>query len=379
MSSVCHSCSVWQPRLSRFTLFILTVWAFGRIGPSGAMAQQPPRPVLENADAAATTQKEMKPYVETITGKIVTFDMVPIPGGTFMMGSPETEADRGEDEGPRHKVTVDPFWMGKCEVTWDEYDIFTFQLDIQARKFLGAPTTELDKLADAVSRPTKPYTDMTFGMGQRGYPAICMTQLAGKRYCEWLTVKTGRYYRLPTEAEWEYACRAGTTTAYHFGDDPDALDDYGWYFDNCDDQYQQVGKKKPNPWGLYDMHGNVSEWVLDGLETDSYGRHADKAVKNPLTVPKTLYGRIVRVCSWDDDPDALRSAARRGSHKDWKMQDPQLPQSIWYLTDAVFVGFRVVRPLKEPSDEEKQIYVPDKIQNFKTDEDSEEDSDEVSE
>jgi formylglycine-generating enzyme required for sulfatase activity len=194
---------------------------------------------------------------------------------------------------------------------------------------------------------------MTFVMGKEGFPAICMTQLAAKTYCQWLSAKTGRYYRLPTEAEWEYACRAGTKTVYSFGDDPEMLGDYAWSFDNAEDAYHKVGLKKPNPWGLHDMHGNVAEWTLDQYIPDYYGQFAGKATKNPWPVPAKLYPQAVRGGSWDDDPENLRSAARRGSHKDWKQQDPQLPQSIWYFTDALFLGFRVVRPLVPPADAEK--------------------------
>jgi formylglycine-generating enzyme required for sulfatase activity len=188
---------------------------------------------------------------------------------------------------------------------------------------------------------------------------ISMTQYAAKMYCKWLTATTGRYYRLPTEAEWEYAARAGTTTAYSFGDDPDDLDSYAWYFDNSEDQYQKVGKKKPNPWGLYDMHGNVAEWVLDQHVADFYKGLAGKTSKNPLAVPTKEFPCVVRGGSWDDDPEMLRSATRRRSEPDWKMQDPQIPQSIWYLTDAPFVGFRVVRPLRLPTPEEAKLYEPD--------------------
>jgi formylglycine-generating enzyme required for sulfatase activity len=234
-------------------------------------------------------------------------------------------------------------------------------LDHQRRQLRGVESDVRDELADALTRPTMPYTDMTFEMGKENCPAICMTQLAAKMYCKWLSAKTGRYYRLPTEAEWEYACRAGTKTAYSFGDDPDELDDYGWYFDNSDEKYQEVGQKKPNPWGLHDMHGNVSEWVLDQYTPEGHKNllEAGQPVENPYLVPADLYPRTVRGGSWDDDPDRLRSAARRSSNRDWKMQDPQIPQSIWYHTDADFVGFRVVRPLKLPTPEEAAKYEPE--------------------
>ena len=186
-------------------------------------------------------------------------------------------------------------------------------------------------------------------MGKGKYPAICMTQHAARKYCEWLSAKTGHYYRLPTEAEWEYACRAGSKTAYHFGDDPSKLGDYAWFTDNSNEQYQPVGRKKPNAWGLHDMHGNVSEWVLDQYQ-ETYDA---KATKNPLVVPNKLYPRVVRGGGWDDTAHWLRSARRIASSEDWKEQDPQIPQSIWYHTDALSVGFRVVRPLRVPSAKER--------------------------
>jgi formylglycine-generating enzyme required for sulfatase activity len=246
--------------------------------------------------------------------------------------------------------------MAKCEITWDAYEIWMSDTDIIRRQVLNVPANERDRFAEKfqISRPTKPYTDMTFNMGKRGYPAICMTQHACRVYCQWLSAKTGRYYRLPTEAEWEYACRAGTTTAYSFGDDPDLLDEYAWTLSNSDEKYQKVGTKKPNPWGLYDMHGNVAEWTLDEHTTDFYAKcKKEGIVENPLAIPLVEYPRVVRGGSWDDGPRRTRSAARVGSTEDWKQQDPQLPQSIWYFTDALHVGFRIVRPLVEPSEEEK--------------------------
>ncbi len=307
--------------------------------------------VLEIENASASGESEMKPYVEVVEHTEATIEMVPIPGGEFMMGSPDDEADRKDDEGPQHSVRVEPFWMSKYEITWDAFEVWMFDLDIQMRKFKNIDATPRDAASEEfqLSQPTEPYADMTFGMGKRGYPAICMTQLAARTFCQWLSAKTGRYYRLPTEAEWEYACRAGTTTAYSFGDDPADLEDYAWCYDNSDEAYHKVGEKKPNAWGLFDMHGNVSEWVLDQHTTDFYGQSPSE---NPLAIPTKLYPRVIRGGSWDDDPEVLRSAARMQSTPDWKTQDPQIPQSIWYHTDALHVGFRIIRPLRQPSAEE---------------------------
>jgi formylglycine-generating enzyme required for sulfatase activity len=194
-------------------------------------------------------------------------------------------------------------------------------------------------------------------MGKDGFPAISMTQHAANKYCQWLSAKTGHFYRLPTEAEWEYACRAGTTTPYYFGDDPSKLSEYAWYEQNSDFKYQKVGRKKPNPWGLYDMYGNVVEWVLDQYDPEYYQRSSGT---NPLLDPWNKatkpYPHAVRGGSWDDEAAMCRSGARRGSDRAWKMQDPQLPKSIWYFSDAQWVGFRIVRPLKVPSAEQMQKY-----------------------
>jgi formylglycine-generating enzyme required for sulfatase activity len=294
------------------------------------------------AQAQQALPAEMKPYTEVIPTTDIKFDMVPIPGGTFIMGSPPDEENRQEDEGPQFTAQIAPFWMGKHEVTWDEYDLFR-------KKPPSTPPpgqSEADRLADAVSRPTPPYADETFGMGRKGQPVICITHHAAMEYCRWLSLKTGKIYRLPTEAEWEYACRAGTTTPYSFGDGP--IEDYAWYVENAE-KPQKVGKKKPNPFGLYDMHGNVAEWVLDHYEKDAYAKFAQQ---NPAIGPVVLpdareYPYVARGGSWDDDPEMLRSAARRASNLDWSQQDPQRPQSIWWHTDATFVGFRIVRPFEE--------------------------------
>lgn len=295
----------------------------------------------------------MQAYTEPIHGTRVTFKMLPIPGGEFLMGSPESEVGRLLDEGPQIRVKIDPFWMGQHEVTWDEFLIWSEDRDIKRRVRQRQKPTPLDFDADAVTRPTAPYTEMSMGMGtEGGYPAILMTQHAAKTYCLWLSKKTGHYYRLPTEAEWEYACRAGTTTRYSFGDDDAELDDHAWHWKNCNGQYQKVGTKKPNPWGLYDMHGNVEEWCLDKYDPEFYDSIAfDQPVDNPLLIPDREYPRVARGGSWYyEDSCELRSAARSPSSDDWKVEDAETPRSIWYLTSNYGIGFRLVRPLVVPDE-----------------------------
>ena len=244
-------------------------------------SDSPPLPV---PDANADSADDMKPYSEPLEHTDVVVDMVPVPGGTFTMGRPNEQPD----EGPAHQVAIDPFWMGKYEITWEQYEVWNEKLDITRRKIFRRKATPRDDIADAVTRPTPPYTDMSFGMGRQKHPAICMTQHAARKFCEWLSAKTGRYYRLPTEAEWEYACRAGTDSRWSFGDDESQLGEYAWYEDNSDYNYHPVGQKKPNPWGLFDMHGNVSEWVLAQSAPDTYAQRSDKAVMSPVVIPTTL-------------------------------------------------------------------------------------------
>ena len=298
---------------------------------------------------------EEKGYIQNIPGTPEVIEMAFIPGGTFSMGSPKSEQGHFGDEGPQHLVEVDPFWMGKFEITWDLYELFISR-GIDKKRPATVSGKEVDIDVAAVSGATQPYTEMSFGMGVEGYPAICMTQLAAVKFCEWLSAMTGNFYRLPTEAEWEYACRAGTKTAYSFGDNPSNLDIYAWHEGNSGGAYHKVGQKEPNPWGLYDMHGNVSEWTLDQYVPTVYNTRKRKTVDNPLQTPTKTYPRVVRGGAWSDKPNRLRSAARRPSSKKWKKRDPQIPKSLWWHTDAPFVGFRVVRPLETPSPLEQNKY-----------------------
>jgi formylglycine-generating enzyme required for sulfatase activity len=272
-------------------------------------------------------------YKVTIPNTTISYDMVPIPAGEFTMGS-----NAKPDEQPLHKVKLDAFWMQSHEVTWDEYRLFMFASQ-------GGETTHKDEVVDAVSRPTKPYVEMSFGMGIDGYPAISMTQHAANKYAEWLSARTGEFYRLPTEAEWEYACRAGGTG------EPADLKAVAWFADNSEGKYQLVATKKPNAWGLYDMLGNVMEWTLD-----QYAPYKPGEQVNPWVRGGQPYPHAVRGGSWNDPSSAVRCTARVGSDASWKQQDPQLPKSIWYLTDAQWLGFRLVRPAKVPSADEMFRY-----------------------
>jgi formylglycine-generating enzyme required for sulfatase activity len=323
---------------------LLKIFVVVCITTAGALLLQAesPKPKFEN-------------YTETIKGADdanVEFSMIAVPGGTFMMGSSADEKGRNPDEGPQHPVTVAPFWMGKCEVSWDEFDIFQEEVGVE-------DPAENDKRrkenADAITGPTPPYVNKNYGHKHAGHPAICMTHHCAMEYCRWLSKKTGKTYRLPTEAEWEYAARAGSKSAYSFGDDASKLEDFAWYKKNSATDVKingtthQVGSKKPNAFGLHDMYGNVMEWCIDHYQKDFYAKFAgDKPVLSPVLLPtEKRWSHVARGGSWSDDAPALRSAARRPSDSSWMQHDPQEPKSIWWLTKFDVIGFRVVRALDE--------------------------------
>jgi len=294
-----------------------------------------------------------KNFTDILPGEEIKFEMVYVPGGEFKMGSPADEAGRQADEGPQHPVKVSPFWLAKFEVSWDEY--YTFWKDPGIFKMDEIPEEDLAKLKpDAITKPSNTYVDELYDHGRDGFPAICMTHHAAMMYCHWLRWKTKKGYRLPTEAEWEFACRAGYKGPYGF-DKSEKLDDQSWMKSNSPDEdhpkgtTHKVGTKKANKLGLHDMHGNVAEWVLDHYDAKFYETFpADKLTLNPANKPtEKKWSHVVRGGSWADPPERLRAAIRRGSDKSWMKHDPQLPQSIWWLTKMDVIGFRVALPVEE--------------------------------
>ncbi len=284
-------------------------------------------------------------YAELIPGTDHSIDMVWIKGGEFNFGSTKQEKERDEDEGPIVKTNVADFWMSTYEITWDQYQYFLYrEIDGRGEKKYD----DVDLNVDGVSGATMPYVNLN----KSGYPVVNITQYAASMFCKWLSAKTGHFYRLPTEKEWEFACRGGTVSPYSFGK-KDALDDYAWHAFNSNRTIQKPGLKKPNPYGLYDMHGNAAEWVLDGYSANGYQKlnEGTEYIKT-----NQLYPRVVRGGSWKDDPKELRSAARNYSTPKWKQKDPQFPKSLWWHTDALHVGFRIVRPGNVPSRDEMENY-----------------------
>ena len=213
-------------------------------------------------------------------------EMVPIPPGEFLMGSSDDDEQAYDDEKPQHPVAIRRhFAVGRYPVTFAEYDRF----------------------AETMER-TKP-SDRGWGRGRR--PVINVSWSETQVYAEWLRGETGKEYRLLSEAEWEYACRAGSATRYSFGDDPAELGDHAWFGGNSESQTHPVGQKQPNGFGLHDMHGNVGEWVEDGLHRDYKGapdgggawiEGGDKGI------------RVLRGGCWYNGPGDLRSAVRNWDH-----------------------------------------------------------------
>ncbi len=294
--------------------------------------------VISIIQLSAQPDTSFKSYEQDIPGSSLKFKMMPVKGGTFTMGSPDNEAGRDKDEGPQKKFTISPFWMGAFEVTHDEFDIFFKDIN-----------TSQNVNADAITRPSPQYIDLSWDMGREGgFPVNSMQQRTGVMYCKWLYNKTGVFYRLPTEAEWEYACRAGSSTKYFFGNDENELVKYAWYSKNSNAAYHKVGQLRPNAFGLYDMLGNVSEWVMDQYD-ENYFTKMNDGDTDPELKPTSRHPRLLKGGSYVDEANELRVANRTKWIPEWNRRDPQIPKSKWWLTDAPFAGFRLVRPLKQPS------------------------------
>lgn len=260
---------------------------------------------------ATAADTKFESYTEKIPGSSVSFDMVAIPGGEITIGSPESEAGRDKNDLAPKKVTVKPFYMGKYEVSWQEYILYVF-----------GEKEEIEKeKKDGITRPTKPYGSVYRDRGEKGFPAIGMSQHSAIYFAKWLSWKTGKQYRLPTEAEWEFACRAGSETPYFWGADKSKAGDYGWSKENSGDQTHPIGKKQPNKFGLYDIVGNVSEWCMqDDTNTPA----------------------VTRGGAFTEPVEKMRSASRMLDCPEWNELDPQSPPSIWWLSAADFVGIRLV-------------------------------------
>ncbi|RPH90737.1 MAG: hypothetical protein EHM72_18800 [Calditrichaeota bacterium] len=295
-------------------------------------------------------------YTEFIPNTGVSFDMMAVPGGSFLLGSPADESFREADEGTQVQVQISPFWMGKIEVTWDEYEAFYAATASEGRTDTQAMSQETD--VDGITGPTPPYEppDQNWGRGSR--PAITMTHHTAMVYCEWLSKVTGKKYRLPTEAEWEYAARAGASTAFFFPGDPKSFSSRGFmkkflrpdttgihshavYSLNSNSKTQPPDFVRPNAFGLLNMLGNVREFCLDWYAVDAYSAYT-AGVVDP-TGPESGEERVVRGGSYVSDAAQLRCADRdQTDHIRWLVTDPQMPKSVWWYSDVKDVGFRVV-------------------------------------
>ena len=294
-------------------------------------------------------------FTEMIPGTSVSFKMVAVPGGTFKMGSPVDEPLRDTDESPLHNVTVSDFWMAKTEVSWNEYLAFFRATGSHSREE-GQVVTK--KSIDAITGATPPWGAPDQGWGKGNRPAITMSWHAANVYCQWLSKVTGKKYRLPTEAEWEYACRGGTETPYFFTGNPKDYSSVGLlrkifkpdttniasmavYISNSASKTQEPSFVKENPFGLKNMSGNVAEFCLDFYSPEAFKPDSVEVI-NPAG-PTISKEHVIRGGSFKSDAKDLRSAARDFTKTNaWLVTDPQMPKSIWWYSDCIDVGFRVV-------------------------------------
>lgn len=278
----------------------LVVGAIVGLGQPGTVAAQQDAGVAKEIGSKQVSP-ELKPFQQEVASTAYKIDMLPIPASK--------------------DGKIGPLWMSKTEITWDAFDVYAFNLDE------GEPG---GKDVDAVSRPTKPYLPPDRGLGHEGFAAISVGFKNAQEFCSWLSARTGKHYRLATEAEWQYACRAGSSKVFGVADDAAGLKEYAWFADDSDGAPHEVAKKKPNAWGLYDMQGNVLEWVVgsDGQPTTCGG-------------------------SWRDTADQCKPESTQKQDPSWNKTDPQVPKSKWWLSDGPMVGFRVVCEVEKGGGEKK--------------------------
>jgi len=302
--------------------------------------------VMVSASFSAAQDKLAKKYTETVAAKDgtkYTIDMALVPGGEFTMGSPSGEADRADNEGPQRKVRLDPFYLCTTETTIELFMVYYHETGTAKKEFVEVQEAQKNEEpakdgVNAITGPTPVYGDMTMGYSKK-HPAIGMTWHNATTFCRWLSQKTGKKYRLPTEAEWEYASRAGSSSVFGVCDSVDGLKDFAWYAETANVEPHAVATKKPNAWGLYDIQGNVREWVQDFYSPTAYA-DAVKENLNP-TGPKDGKVHMARGGFYDSPAKELRCAARAFEEDWWRMNDPQIPKSKWWLPQIDSVGFRV--------------------------------------
>lgn len=351
--------------MSRYQLLTLFACYFVAVGPRltvgqgteasptgvGLVDEKPASGLFVEVDG-----KFMVPYTQRIPGTDVEIEMIPVPGGSFRFGASDDDPDKRDDELPQVELEVSPMWIAQRETSWAEYKEYMKLYGVfKEFEAAGKRAVTPDNMADAITAPTELYDpSFTYENGEEpDQPAVTMTQYAAQQYTKWLSLLTGLQYRLPTEAEWEYACRAGTKTRYHWGDDVDGIDNYAWYFDNADDGLPKVGSKAPNPFGLHDMHGGVAEWTVNQYTPDGYAwlaemiaNHGKLNATNAVQWPTESSPCVVRGGSWEMDAEELRASARLGSDDElWKEYDPNFPRSPWWFTSdpSRGVGFRIFR------------------------------------
>jgi formylglycine-generating enzyme required for sulfatase activity/nitrate/TMAO reductase-like tetraheme cytochrome c subunit len=322
---------------------------------------------------SAAKVESFENFKETISGTWVDFEMVSIPGGTFQLGSPENEEFRNNDEGPQANVKIKQFWIGKTEVSWDEYNVFIKETGKEGRTEDQVEMKSANQKVDAITGPTPAYGNPGQGWGRGKRPAITMTHYAAEKYCEWLSEKTGKMYRLPTEAEWEYACRGNSRSAYYFegmpsdytskgfwknifGVDTTTISSNAIYIENSKNRTHTPEGLKPNSFGLLNMLGNVKEFCSDFYSENIYKSYSDSEIVFSPTGPEYGDEYVIRGGSFQSDALDLRISSRDFTRKSrWLMTDPQIPKSLWWYSDCKDVGFRVVCEYTEEISSSKKI------------------------